>query len=515
MTETILERLAKRAPRKRVEEDAHINGEINRLLAKIKRGVSRSKNISSTRGGLVSMGARGPVVKEAGIYNQRVIVKASYVLPDTRHARTIIRHHLHYAAHNKTDDLKKSPELYCHDDGGLDIKEKINDFQKSPHFFNVIISPENGDELDLKEFTRSFVTKVEADLGTNLDWAAGNHYDTNDPHVHLLFKGEDDQGKKLILTRDYISRGLRARASQVATTKLGLRNRDDVIRSLDLDVLKPGKTDLDKIILRASNENRIDLPGIYLDELQDLPKELFQRRLEFLETKDLVKKEREGVWHIETDFIKKLKELSRTSSILERLTGDLKINDQACEIVSAKNLFEKRIKGHVVERGFADDHSDKEYLVVKSKEKKFLYVELEKYSEKTPARVGEFIQIEGTKPFPGPKTSDTTILQESKNNGGIYDAARHAERAKAQGLLPPSVSAQEYAQVYVKRLEILAKKGLVEKLDDQRFAIPSDHIEKLTLEAKKSEERFIAHIKVTRLSPSRLSSPTLNRGLSR
>jgi type IV secretory pathway VirD2 relaxase len=515
MTETILERLAKLAPRKRVDEDAQVNGEINRLLAKIKRGVSKSKNIYSARGGLTSMGARGPVVKEGGIYNQRVIVKASYVLPDTRHARTLIRHHLHYAAHNKTDVFNKSPELYCHDDGSIDIKEKINDFQKAPHFFNIIISPENGDELDLKEFTRSFVAKVEADLGTKLDWAAGNHYDTNDPHVHLLFKGEDEHGKKLILTRDYISRGLRARASQVATTKLGLRSRDEVIRSLEFDVLKPAKTDLDKIILRASHENRIDLPNTYLDELQDLPKELFQRRLEFLETKDLVKKECEGVWHIDADLIKKLKELSRTSSIIERLSGDLKINNQACEIISAKNLFDQRVKGYVVERGFVDDHSNKEYLVVKSKEKKFLYVELEKYSEKTPAKVGEFIQIEGTKPFSGPKTSDGTILNESKNNGGIYDAARHAERASAQGLLPPSVTAKEYADVHVKRLEILASKGLIEKLDDQRFVIPSEYIEKLTHEAKKSEERFIAHIKVTRLSPSRLSSPTLNRGLGR
>lgn len=515
MTETILERLAKRAPRKKHDEDAHVNGEINRLLARIKRNVSKSKNMYSTRGGLVSMGARGPVVKEAGIYNRRVIIKASYVLPNTKHARTIIRHHLHYAAHNKTDDLKKSPELYCHDDGDIGIKEKINDFQKAPHFFNIIISPENGDELDLKEFTRSFIEKVEADLRTKLDWAAGNHYDTNDPHVHLLIKGEDDQGKKLILTRDYISRGLRARASQVATTKLGLRNRDEVIRSLELDIVKPAKTELDKIILRASHNNRIDLPGTYLDELQDLPKELFQRRLEFLETKDLVKKEREGVWYIEPDLIKKLKELGRTSSILERLSGDLKINNQACEIISAKNLFEKSIKGHVVERGFADDHSDKEYLVIKSKEKKFVYVELEKYSEKTPAKVGEFIQIECTKPFSGPRTSDSTILNESKNNGGIYDAARHAERANAQGLLPPSVSAQEYSQVHVKRLEILASKGLIEKLDDQRFVIPCDYIEKLNHEAKKSEQRFIAHIKVTRLSPSRLSSPTLNRGLGR
>jgi type IV secretory pathway VirD2 relaxase len=512
MQDTILEKLAKRASRKRVDEDAHASGEINRLLARIKRTVSRSKNTYSARGGLISMGAKGPVVKEAGIYNRRVIVKASYVSPYTKHARTIIRHHLRYAAHNKTDDLKRDPELYSRDDQQIDIREKISDFQKAPHFFNIIISPEDGNELDLKEFTRDFMAKVERDLGTKLDWTAGNHYDTNDPHVHLLIKGEDDQGKKLILMRDYISRGLRARASQVATSKLGLRSRDEVIKSLELEVLKPKKTELDKIMLRVAHDNHFDLPGTYADELQDLPKSLFQHRLLYLEANGLVKREGEGVWRIEPDFTKKLEELGRTSSLLEPLSGGLKINSQDCEIISAKNLSERTIKGHVIERGFVDDHSDREYLLIKSKEKKFVYVELEKYSEKSPARVGEFIQVETTKPFSGPKTSDKNIIADAQRNHGIYDAALHAQTAKEKGL-PPSVSAQEYAQIHVKRLEVLAKKGLVEKLDEHRFAIPHDYMDKLALEAKKSEQRFTAHIKVTRLSSARLKSPTINRGL--
>lgn len=513
MQETILERLAKRAPRRRVDEDAQISGEINRLLGRIKSSVSKSKNLYSTRGGLISMGARGPVIKEAGIYGRRVIVKASYVLPNTSHARTIIRHHLHYAAHNKNDELKKSSELYSHENEHINIQEKIRDFQKSTHFFNIIISPEDGDNLDLKKFTRDFIKKVEGDLGTKLDWVAGNHYDTNDPHVHLLVKGEDDQGKKLILTRDYISRGLRARACQVATNKLGLRTRDEVLKSLELDVLKPKKTELDKIIVDKIKGNSFNFHQSLLDELQELPKSLFIERLGYLESKGLAKKEPDNFWHIDSQLFKKLEELGRTTSILERLSSGLRINRQDCEIVTAKSLADGIIKGHAIERGFKDNHSDIEYLVIKSKEKKFVYVELEKYSEKSLAKVGEFIQIETTKPFSGPKTSDITILGESKINRGIYDAVLHAETARAKGSLPPSVSAEEYAQVHVKRLEVLARMGLVGKLGNNRFVVPHDYIEKLAHEAKKSEQRFAAHIKVTRLSPGRLKSAALNRGL--
>ena len=73
---------------------------------------------------------------------------------------------------------------------------KINDFETAPHMFNIIISPEDGEKLDLKDFTRDFINTVEKDLSTKLDWVAGNHYDTNDPHVHVLIKGVDESGKK-------------------------------------------------------------------------------------------------------------------------------------------------------------------------------------------------------------------------------------------------------------------------------------------------------------------------------
>jgi hypothetical protein len=42
---------------------------------------------------------------------------------------------------------------------------------------------------DLKALTRGLVAQMERDLGTSLDWVAVDHWNTDNPHVHLLVRG--------------------------------------------------------------------------------------------------------------------------------------------------------------------------------------------------------------------------------------------------------------------------------------------------------------------------------------
>jgi type IV secretory pathway VirD2 relaxase len=68
---------------------------------------------------------------------------------------------------------------------------------------------------------------MESDLGTKLDWVAIDHYDTAQPHTHLLVRGARDDGKDLVMPRQYISHGIRERAGlaslkwRVFLSKLG------------------------------------------------------------------------------------------------------------------------------------------------------------------------------------------------------------------------------------------------------------------------------------------------------
>ena len=57
--------------------------------------------------------------------------------------------------------------------------------EEDRHHFRFIVSPEDAvDMADLKSFARELMGQMEKDLGTKLDWAAVDHWNTDNPHVH-------------------------------------------------------------------------------------------------------------------------------------------------------------------------------------------------------------------------------------------------------------------------------------------------------------------------------------------
>jgi hypothetical protein len=97
------------------------------------------------------------------------------------------------------------------------------------HQFRFIVSPEDAAQLDdLRSYTRHLMARMEADLGTHLDWVAIDHWNTDNPHTHIVLRGKDATGKDLIISRDYIAQGMRERASGLATEWLGLRTERDM-----------------------------------------------------------------------------------------------------------------------------------------------------------------------------------------------------------------------------------------------------------------------------------------------
>jgi hypothetical protein len=70
------------------------------------------------------------------------------------------------------------------------------------HHFRFIVSPEDAAELEnLRTFTRELLSDVEHDLGTKLDWVAVDHWNTDNPHVHVLIRGRADDGEDLVISR--------------------------------------------------------------------------------------------------------------------------------------------------------------------------------------------------------------------------------------------------------------------------------------------------------------------------
>jgi type IV secretory pathway VirD2 relaxase len=133
------------------------------------------------------------------------------------------------------------------------------------HHFRFIVSPEDGGDLDdLRTFTRELMADAEADLGTRLDWVAVDHWNTDNPHVHVLIRGRADGGEDLVISRDYISRGLRERAAQRVTLELGPRSELQIRIGLEADVEAERWTGLDRALRTIADDNAgvVDLrPG--------------------------------------------------------------------------------------------------------------------------------------------------------------------------------------------------------------------------------------------------------------
>jgi type IV secretory pathway VirD2 relaxase len=86
------------------------------------------------------------------------------------------------------------------------------------HHFRFIISPDSADRLsDLRAFTRDLMRQARQDLGTDVDWVAIDHWNTQYPHVHVVVRGKANDGEDLVISPDYISEGLRARAAYLIT----------------------------------------------------------------------------------------------------------------------------------------------------------------------------------------------------------------------------------------------------------------------------------------------------------
>ena len=80
-------------------------------------------------------------------------------------------------------------------------------------FWKLIVSPEFGDRVDLSRLTRDLIKQMEKDLGTDLEWAAVEHHNTEHPHVHVVIRGVRNNGESLRLSRDYVQQGIRSIAA--------------------------------------------------------------------------------------------------------------------------------------------------------------------------------------------------------------------------------------------------------------------------------------------------------------
>ena len=327
---------------------------------------------------------RGLVKPAPGKLAQRVIVKASIVRTRAKPIKAL-HEHLRYLQRDGVGIDGKEPRVFDRE-RELSPDETHNWGQKlgdDRHHFRLIISPERAADLDLHQYTRELVQVIERDLGTGLDWIAVDHHNTDNPHVHLVIRGVDEREKDLVLSRDYVSRGIRNNAQEIATRELGLRTE------LELEVEKQKAltlnryTGIDRALEREAAETPEGLISLRFSsfDVSHFGRKQRQQKLErltHLKTLGLSNEVAHGVWKLSDDLAEKLRILSIKNDIVRSLHEKRFNKDRSKEpellIFDPKNPPAETISGKVLHRGYVDEISDRQCLVVSCENDKAYYL---------------------------------------------------------------------------------------------------------------------------------------------
>lgn len=203
----------------------------------------------------------------AGDPRQRVIVKVHYYKHGGggaaalgAHGAYIEREGARLEAEPHADYLSRDGQhgFYDAKDTGVDGRERLKQWgcEDSRHF-RVILSPENGQAIaDLTGYTREVMAQAEAELSRPLQWVAVNHWDTDNPHTHIVLRERDSSGAPLSLPDAFIKHRFREIARDVASERLGPRTPDDERRAQDREVRAPRLTRYDKAIADKLSHNK-------------------------------------------------------------------------------------------------------------------------------------------------------------------------------------------------------------------------------------------------------------------
>ncbi len=248
---------------------------------------------------------------------------------------------------------------------GVDAAEFAERCDGDRHHFRFIVSPEDGPEMaELKAFTRDLMGQAAKDLGTGLDWVAVEHWDTQHPHVHVLVRGRADDGRDLVISRDYISEGLRSRAQTLITQELGLRTDLEIRRTLDTQIGAERWTSLDKGLVRdaARHDGVLDVrPNAVLR-----PDDAHLRRLgrlDKLQQLGVAQEVAPGRWAISPDAETTLRALGERGDIIKRLHHAM-ADRRASDFMLASEGSDMPVVGRLVARGLDDELKGSAYAIV-------------------------------------------------------------------------------------------------------------------------------------------------------
>ena len=403
--------------------------------------------------------------------SRRVIVKQRSVRAAWKGGRA--RAHLRYVQRDGTSRDGERGRLYSATEDRADGDAFLDRGKDDRHQFRFIVSPEDGAELsDLTAYTRDFMKQVEADLGTKLDWVAVNHYNTGHPHVHIIVNGRDDTGGDLVINGDYLSAGLRERASELASLELGPVTEIEQTRKLSAEIDQDRLTRIDRAMSEEADARFLDLRHEPAEPKRQFERTLRLRRLAKLEKMGLATEHAPAVWELSKDMEPALRELGERGDIIRTMQKALGPQGGERDPMSFQihdGAPETPIFGRVVDKHLSDELGEDLTIVVDGIDGRTHHIAGIAPERLEEARIGSVIQIGPAEVTARPSDRTITAIAED----GIYRPSRHMEQAKFEGRVPGG-DYEGYVDAHVRRLEALRRAGIVERIDADQWRIPDD-----------------------------------------
>lgn len=373
--------------------------------------------------------------------------------------------HLRYLQRDGTTREGERGSLYGRDVDQVDGKPFLERSAGDRHQFRFIVAPEDGDQYDdLRPLVRRLMDQAEKDLGTSLDWVAVDHFNTGHPHAHVIVRGKDEVGKDLIIARDYMTQGLRARAIEIVSLDLGPRTQQEIAAAQAREIEQERFTSIDRALMRDANEEGV----IIVAKADPGQHAALMGRLRTLSRLGLAEEDRNGRWVLDRELEPTLRRMGERGDIIRTLNRELR-EAGIHRPPQSHSLFgpahSKLIIGRVVATGLSDEHRDRRYLIVDAIDGHSHYADIGEDQQALP--IGSIVRL-----TPAPvevREVDRTIARVAARHQGHYSVDIH--------LGHDPLMTEGRVQAYVRRLEAMRRMiGKPERQPDGVWLLGQDHL---------------------------------------